>query len=302
MSVLDNYTQTEDNGKLEELLSEKPTFNPAHCNFVPPKRNDLNSLKVEKDIDLTLDFLSRGVHGFKELPSYLKDDILSKCDSFNQVLQKAYVRSIRLCQLQYIHSIGWDTQLFNLQLPQTGKYLTDSLFVTETEEHNLKFRKRTEEFINHFSKEMFSMHEKYYIDHATNEFEVMLTTYRAICTMPMYAAYCDLHQLLNIESKKQVLNVIVLALNLVCIFAFPAACETCSDLLDNILRKQVFAPGEAHQVLLKLPKFEEEILYVRPRPLPAGPKPAGKVTSATAQATVQTPKKVSNMHVILHNK
>ena len=54
MSHLDNYTQTEDNGKLEKLLSEKPTLNPAHCSFIPPKRNDLNSLKVEKDIDLTL--------------------------------------------------------------------------------------------------------------------------------------------------------------------------------------------------------------------------------------------------------
>jgi hypothetical protein len=43
--------------------------------------------------------------------------------------------------------------------------------------------------------------------------------------------------------------------------------------------------------------FDEEMLFIRPSPLTAEPKPAGKATST---ATAQTPKKVSNLHVTLH--
>ena len=109
-------------------------------------------------------------------------------------------------------------------------------------------------------------------------------------------------QLADLESKKKALAALQQALNLVCKFAFPAACQTCNKLLDNILRKQVFAPGEPHQVLLALPMFDEEMLFIRPSPLPAEPKPAGKSTLATALVAAQTPKKVSNMHVIFRHR
>jgi hypothetical protein len=297
--VLGHAGQTAgDNIELQNLF-ENPTFNPAHCEFVQPKRNDLNSLKVDKDIALSLDYLGRGVHGFNDLPSYLKDDILLKCDTFNPVLQKALVYSIRLCHLKYTVSLGWETKLFNLQLPRIETYLQDSYFVTETEDQTSKLKQRTDQFINNFSKEMITMHEKYSTEHAFAEFEVMKATYGSIRSMPLCPAYCELMELTDLDSKKKALTALQQALNLACKFAFPAACQTCSDLLDNILRKQDFAPGEPHQVLLALPMFDEEMLFIRPSPLPAEPKPAGKATSTV---TAQTPKKVSNMHVTIPNK
>ena len=289
------HTQTPDNDELEKLVSEKPTFNPAHCYFIQPKKNDSNSLKVEKDITLSLDFLSRGIPGFNELPAHLKDDILSKCDTLHPVLQKAFAASIRLYHFQYIRSLGWNDKLFNLKLPQIATHLQDSYFITGSEEEKLKLRQRTEEFINQFSMGIYSIHEQNYADHALIDYEVMIATYNTLASMTMCAAYCDLHQLLDIASKKETLSATKQALNFVCKFSFPAACIDCGDLLDDILRKQEFAPGEPHQVLLELPRFEEEILFVRPRPLPAEPKPAGL-------ATTQTPKKVSNMHVVFQHK
>ena len=277
----ENLTQTTgDNAELQNLF-ESTTFYPAHCEFVQPKKNDLNSLKVDKDIALSLDYLSRGVHGFNELQTYLKGDILSKCESFNPLLQKAFVYSIRLCHLNYIVSLGWETKLFNLQLPQIETYLQDSFFIAETEEQTSKLKQRTDQFISNFSREIYSIHERFYTDHAIAEYEVMRATYGTIRSMPTCPAYCDLMQLTDLDSKKKVLTEIQQALHLVCKFAFPAACQTCSKLLDNILRKQVFAPGEPHQVLLTLPMFDEEMLFIRPSPLPAEPKPTGKATLTT---------------------
>ena len=296
MMPSENFTQTEGDNIELQLFFEIPKFNPAHCEFVQPKRNELNPFKVDKDITLSLDFLSRGVHGFKELPTYLKDDILLKCESFVPVLHKAYVYSIRLCHLKYIGSIGWETKLFNLQLPQIETYLQDSFFVTETEEQSSKLKEKAEQLINKFSIDLYSMHERYYTDHAIAQYEVMKATHGTIRSMPLCAAYCHLMELVNLASKKTALIALQQALNLVCKFAFPAACHTCSNLLDNILRKQVFAPGEPHQILLTLPMFDEEMLFIRPSPLTEELTPAGKATRTTILTTVQTPKKVSNMH------
>ena len=210
----DPYTQTEGDKKELQNLFENTTFNPAHCEFVQPKKNDLNSLKVDKDIALTLDYLGRGVHGFNELPTYLKEDILSKCESFIPVLHKAFVSSIRLCHLKYIVSIGWETKLFNLQLPQIETYLQDSFFVTETEEQTSKLKQRTEQFIDNFSRETVALHERHYTDHAIANYEVMKATYGTIRSMPLCAAYCDLMKLTDLDSRKKALTVIQLALHL----------------------------------------------------------------------------------------
>jgi len=145
---------------------------------------------------------------------------------------------------------------------------------------------------------MYSLHEKFLTDHATNEFEFMMATYGTLRGMPLSAHYCDLHLLKNLNDKEEALRVLQSSFNFVCKFAFPAACKTCGELLDNILRSQEFEPGETHQVLLDLPLFEEEILFIRANPLPAEPKTGSKSTGTTPH----TPKKVSNMLVIFQHK
>jgi len=57
MGDLNDHTQTDDNEVLENLLVYRPTINPVLCEYVLPKRNDANSLKVEKDVALSIDFL-----------------------------------------------------------------------------------------------------------------------------------------------------------------------------------------------------------------------------------------------------
>jgi len=295
MTDVGDHTETDDNEALEKQLLKRPTFNPVLCEYVIPKRNDLNSLKVEKDITLTLDFLSRGVIGFKELPTHLKEDILSKCESFNPVLQRAYVLSIRLYHFKYSSKRNWDSRLYNLQLPNIEKYLEDSYFVVDSVDQKSKLKQRCGELINNFTMGMYSLHEKFLTDHATNEFEFMMATYGTLRSMPLSAHYCDLHLLKNFQEKEEALRILQSSFNLVCKFAFPAACKTCGGLLDNILRNQEFEPGETHQVLLDLPLFEEEILFIRASPLPAEPKTGSKSPVTTSH----TPKKVSHMHVIL---
>ena len=94
-------TQSVDNEALASQMQSRPTINPVLCTHVTPKRNETNSLKVEKDITLTKEFLSRGVYGYKELPTHLQDDIFSKCEQFIHILQKAYASSIRLYYMLY---------------------------------------------------------------------------------------------------------------------------------------------------------------------------------------------------------
>ena len=55
-SLYDN-TQTDDNDELGKLFIKRPTANPVRCAYVTPKRSEPNSLKVDKDKTLTIDFL-----------------------------------------------------------------------------------------------------------------------------------------------------------------------------------------------------------------------------------------------------
>ena len=40
MTDFDDHTQTDDNEVLESQLLKCPTFNPVHCEYVSPKRNE----------------------------------------------------------------------------------------------------------------------------------------------------------------------------------------------------------------------------------------------------------------------
>jgi len=40
MTDLNDHTQSEDNEVLESQLLKRPTFNPVHCEYVSPKRNE----------------------------------------------------------------------------------------------------------------------------------------------------------------------------------------------------------------------------------------------------------------------
>ena len=46
-----------DTETLERMLLSKPTFNPALCKAVKPKKCEDNPFKVEKDAALSLDYL-----------------------------------------------------------------------------------------------------------------------------------------------------------------------------------------------------------------------------------------------------
>ena len=48
-----------DTETLERMLLSKPTFNPAFCKAVKPKKCEDNPFKVEKDVVLSLDYLNR---------------------------------------------------------------------------------------------------------------------------------------------------------------------------------------------------------------------------------------------------
>ena len=303
MSVQDN-TQTDDNDMLSDILNKRPTFNPVHCDFVSPKRS-LNSLKVEQDITLTIDYLSRGIEGFHLLPTHLQTDILAKSLEFQSILHKAYVSCIKLYHLQYTGKLAWDPKLYNLEIPDITQYLQGSYYTTESDDQTAKLKHRTNDLINNFVMNMYSLHEKNHNDQASIDFEFMMSTFFTLQEMVMNAAYCDLHELTNYADKVKVLTAQQKALNFVCTFAFPSACKTCSKLLDHILRQQQFEPGEDHQALILLPKFEEEILFKRLCPLPVEPaanpqgtaaKPTGASTRTletapkTPKSTSQTPK------------
>jgi hypothetical protein len=127
--------------------------------------------------------------------------------------------------------------------------------------------------IKNFSMALYSLHEKEYNDHAENAFTFMMQTYATYHSMPLVAAWCDLHDLRVIHDKEVVLDHLQSSLNLVCKFAFPVACKTCGNLLDNILRTLEFEPGQIHQVLVALPKFDEDLLFQRSNPLPVEENP-----------------------------
>ena len=126
-------TQTDDNEQLAKQLSKHPLLNPAKCTFVPPRKNEENSLKVEPDKALTLNFLERGVNGFSGLPGHLRDAIFSQCEQFHPILVKAYIACIKLYHIQS-NKHSWNDNMYNLKLPNLDTYLTDSLFVAESEE------------------------------------------------------------------------------------------------------------------------------------------------------------------------
>ena len=293
-------TQSEDNEALEDQIQSRPTINPELCMYVTPKRNE-NSLKVEKDITLTKDFLSRGVHGYKELPNHLQDDILSKCEQFNPVLQKSYVASIRLYHMQYTSRTNWNSNLYNLELPDINNYLKGSChFATVPDDQKSRLTQGTKDLIQTFSMSMYTLHEKTLIDLATNEYLLMLSVFATFQAWPQHAAYCDAHALKTLSEKQDVLRAFQSALNLVCKFAFPLACKTCANLLDDIMRLQEFEEGETHQVQITLPNFDEELIFKRLCPLPAVKKPdvakpTGPPTGQLPGATALTPKnKVSD--------
>ena len=143
-SLYDN-TQTDDNDELTKMFIHRPTTNPVKCAFVTPKKSDPNSLKVDKDLTLTIDYLSRAVVNFKDLPNHLQQDILSKCNDFYKILLKTYISSIRLYHIQYIGKHEWVFRLYYLQLPDVTKYLQHSFFVTETDEQLSTLKERTNE-------------------------------------------------------------------------------------------------------------------------------------------------------------
>ena len=299
-STLD-LTQSEDNTALELQMLTSLTVNPVLCLHVTPKRNETNSLKVEKDTTLTKDFLSRGDNGFKHLANHLQDDILSKCEQFIPILQKAYVSSIRLYHMQYTSRSNWNSHMYNLELPDINKYLKGGCyFATVSDDQKERLTQGTRNLIQTFSMAMFTLHEKTLTDHATNEYLHMLTVYATFQSWPQQAAYCDAHALKTLPEKEDVLRAFQTGLNQVCRFAFPLACKTCSNLLDDIMRLQEFEEGEAHQVQITLPNFNEELLFQRLCPLPAVAKPdvanpTGPPTGQLPGAKAMTPKtKVSD--------
>ena len=56
MGDLGDNTLLEDNDALQELMLEHPTFNPLFCDYVTPKRINEDSIKVEIDTALTIDY------------------------------------------------------------------------------------------------------------------------------------------------------------------------------------------------------------------------------------------------------
>ena len=280
-----DLTQTEDNMHLETLLFKRPKFNPVLCSYVPPKQCEGNSLKVERDATLTIDYLSRGFEGFKDLSNHVQPEIVAKCEQFGKILQAAYVKCIRLYHMKHSGRNNWDNQLYNVRLPDISEYLKDSYFVTESNEQKTRLSVKTNDLINNFSAAMYSLHEKEYQDHAENAFAFMLSTYETYQSLPMMAAWCDVHDLKELANKVVVLNALQLSLDHVCKLAFPAACATCANLLDNLLRMIDFEPGEPHQMLISLPKFDEILLFKRERPLPSLETPKESKESARTTTT-----------------
>ena len=282
------------------LFIKRPTANPVKCAFVTPKRSDPNSLKVDKDKTLTIDYLSRAVDNFKDLPNHLQEDILSKCNEFYKILLKAYISSIRLYHIHYIGKHEWVPRQYNLQLPDVTKYLQNSYFVTESEEQQSALKARTNEHVKQFISNMFITHEKSIMDHAINNYECMIVTFHTYQEAVQNAVYCELHDLTNLEYKVKVLKATQASLNYVCVFAFPTAVDSCSSILEHILSKQISEGEEAQEMLCTLMLFEEEFLFRRLTPLQAVVSSEIKPLKDTPEAKLpQTPKpkKVSNIHI-----
>jgi len=258
-------TQTDDNEQLAKQLSKHPLLNPAKCTFVPPRKNEENSLKVEPDKALTVNFLERGVNGFSGLPGHLRDAIFSQCEQFHPILVKAYIACIKLYHIQS-NKHSWNDNMYNLKLPNLDTYLTDSLFVAESEEVKTRLTRLTSEHIQTFSLSMYKQHEKHLADQAGAAHALMLVSYDTCQSYPLMAAWCDLHDLQSLSDKLNALRILQDSLNYVCKFAFPAACKTCSSLLDSITSKLEFQPGELHQVQFLVPLIGEELLFKRDPP------------------------------------
>lgn len=283
-----DLTQSEDNENLQKLMLTKPTCNPVLCTYVTPKTNETNDLKVAKDNTLTMDFLIRGVSLLKELPNHLKETIFSKCAEFIKIMHRAYVACIKLYHIQYTSKTKWDKRMYNLQIPCIDNYLQGSFFVPESDAQKERLTNSVNELIDDFSMGMYLLHEKILDRQATTEYLHMQNVFIDFQAYTQQAAFCDLEDLKTYQEKEKMLRALQQSLNLMCKFAFPQACETCTKLLDAILLLQEFEEGEPHEIQLKLPKFDETFLFQRVTPLTALIKPPSTPAGAKNQTLKTT--------------
>jgi len=260
------FTQTDDTDELKKQFHHGPLLNPAKCTFVSPRKSDDNPLKVEPDITLTKNFLDRGVNGFIDMPIHLRDAIFLYCESFHDTLTKAYVACIKLYHIQSYKG-GWNDRLYNLKLPDLSSYLKESLFVAESEDIKAWLTRKTSEHITQFASSMYTDHLKRISDHATVSHATMLDTFDTYQSYVTSAAWCELHDLKSLSDKEDILRILQESLDYVCKFAFPEACKACSALLDDIINKLEFQPGETYQVQLRVPLIDEDLLFKHDRPV-----------------------------------
>ena len=281
------YTQTDDSEELEKLFLSKPTFNSCYCNYVEPRLKIDNELLIDRDLSITICFLTRGVHGFSQLSQLLQNEILFCCLELEKSQISAFKRSILLYHYTKMHlKPTWDSNWYNLELPNIDNYLKGkSFFKPDSEEHHKRLTDHANICISQFITSM----NKYHLDElksqSENAYEYTKQVYKTYQDLILSTDWVTKHSLTDISEKKNALRCMQDAFNFVCKFSFPAALKQCTTELDNLVKLMDFKPGEIPEMALVLPHFELTLIFRRESPIPLPPPETPKHAKTPSKTT-----------------
>jgi hypothetical protein len=113
-------------------------------------------MKVEKDITLSVDFLSRGVPNLSNLTNDLQVVTLTHCQAFEKLLFDAYVKCLKAYHISWSFSTNtWSDDWFGIKLPNIDTYLDgNTLTNPDNDQKCTEFKNHTTNLISVFSTSM----------------------------------------------------------------------------------------------------------------------------------------------------
>jgi hypothetical protein len=161
-------------------------------------------MKVEKDITLSVDFLSRGVPNLSNLTNDLQVVTLTHCQAFEKLLCDAYVKCLKAYHISWCFSTNtWSNDWFGIKLPNIATYLDgNTLTKPDNEQKCTEFKNHTTSLISDFSTSMKRYHKHEIELSAKAAYEAMMTYFHDIQSLVLNTDFCDKHQLDSVDMKE----------------------------------------------------------------------------------------------------